>query len=117
MLNWQWDEKVGEVDIYNYDKVVTYSLYQGNAFLIFVYEYTENGKSMYSVNNCFVDEAHAKRALGIDKNSKTTYGDNTLNQPSYKLQEIRIKKKDYKHTKKLISMLVEAFDELTIKLY
>ncbi len=46
MLQWDWDNKVGEVEIFNYDKVVTYNLYQGNAFLIMLYEYEENGEQM-----------------------------------------------------------------------
>ncbi len=117
MLQWDWDDKVGEVEIFNYDKVVTYNLYQGNAFLIMLYEYEENGKKMYSMHNFFADETHAKRMFGLDKKWKDTYGKNSFNQPKYKMKKIRIDKNKFRHTKKLVSMLVEAFDEINIELY
>lgn len=116
-LNWLWKEKIGEAEIFNYDKVVTCNLYKGNAFLIFIYEYEQDGKEMYNVSYFFADEAHAKRSLGLDKNYKETYGDNLLNHDKYKLQKIRINKKEYKYTNKLVSMLTKAFDEITIELY
>lgn len=117
MLNWNWEDKVGEVEILNRDKAVTYTLYQGNAFLIMLYEYEEDGKDMYSMHNFFADETHAKRMLGLDKKWKDTYGKNCFDQPQYKMLKIRIKKSEYSYTKKLVAMLVEAFDELTIEIY
>ena len=116
-LNWSWNRKVGEVEIFNRDKVVTYPLYQGNAFLIMVYEYKENGEDMYTVHNFFVDETHAKRMFGLDKKWKDTYGTNYFAQDHYKMKKIRIKKSEYSYTKKLVNMLVEAFDDLAIELY
>ena len=118
MLQWDWENKVGEVEMFNYDKVVTYNLYQGNAFLIMIYEYNEDGKDMYSMHNFFADETHAKRMLGLDKKWKDTYGKNSFNQPKYKMQKIRIKKSEYgfQNTKKLVNMLLEAFDEINIEI-
>lgn len=117
MLNWDWECKIGEVEILNNGEVNTYTLYQGNAFLIMLYEYKENGNDMYTMASFFVDEGHAKRMFGIDKKDKNTYGINCFNQPHYKIQKIRIKKSEYSYTKKLVNMLLEAFDELTIELY
>lgn len=117
MLQWDWDKKVGEVEIYNRDKTVTYNLYQGNAFLIILYEYKENGKDMYSMHNFFEDETHAKRMFGLDKKYKDTYGKNAFNQTRYKMKKIKINKRNYSYTKKLVSMLVEAFDHITIEIY
>ena len=117
MLQWNWDNKVGEVEIFNHDKVVTYKLYEGNAFLIMLYEYEEDGKDMYSMHNFFADETHAKRMLGLDKKWKETYGNNCFDQPNYKMKKIRINKKEYTHTKKLVSMLADAFDDITIEIY
>lgn len=118
MLHWNFDEKVGEVEIFNHDKTVTYSLYKGNAFLIMLYEYEENGNQMYSMHNFFADETHAKRMFGLDKKWTDTYGTNSFNQPTYKMQRIRIKKSEYGHqnTKKLVNMLIEAFDEINIEI-
>ena len=117
MLQWDWEQKIGEVEILNNDKIDTYTLYQGNAFLIMLYEYEEDGKDMYKMSCFLVDEAHAKRVLGIDKKYKKTYGENCFDKPNYKMQKIRIKKSEYSYTKKLVDMLIEAFDELTIELY
>ena len=111
-LNWYWDDKVGEAEVFNYDKVVTYNLYQGNAFLIFIYEYKdEDGKDMYSLASFFADEAHAKRCLGLAKDC-----DNIFNTTYSKLLKVRINKK-YSYTKKLVDMLIKAFDNITIELY
>ena len=118
-ITWQWADKVGEAEIYNYDKVVTYNLYKGNAFLIFLYEYEENGKEMYSMHNFFTDERHAKRMLGIDKQDKSTYGDNCFATPNYRLQKIRLNAKKYglADTKKLLGMFAQAFDNIAIEFY
>lgn len=119
MLEWNFDKKVGEVEIFNYDEVVTCNLYKGNAFLIMLYEYEENKKQMYSMHSFFVDETHAKRMFGLDKKWKDTYGKNRFNQPKYKMQKIRINKNEYgfQNTKKLVNMLLEAFDEINIEIY
>ena len=119
MITWNFNEKVGEAIIYNYDKDYTYNLYKGNAFLIFLDEYKENGKNMYVLHNFFVDKIHAKRMLGIDMGWIDTYGDNLFNTESYKLKKIRINKEMYglKDTKMLIDMLIEAFDEIKIEIY
>lgn len=119
MITWNFNEKVGEAVIYNIDKEITYNLYKGNAFLIFLYEYKENGKDMYQLNNFFADKIHAKRMLGIDKKWTDTYGDNLFNTECYKLKKIRINKEMYglKETKMLIDMLIEAFDEIKIEIY
>ena len=119
MLQWNFDQKIGEVEIFNYDRVITCNLYQGNAFLIMLYEYKEDGKDMYALHNFFADETHAKRCFGIDKRYKDSYGKNNFNQPTYKMQKIRLKKSVYgeQNTKKLVGMLIQAFDNLTIELY
>ena len=118
MLQWHWEDKVGEAEILNDDKVYTFNLYKGNAFLIMLYEYKENGRDMYTLHNFFSDETHAKRMLGLDKKWKDTYGRNLLNQPKYKLQRIHIKKSVYgeQNTKKLVNMLNKAFDEIDIEI-
>lgn len=116
-FTWNWNRKIGEAIIYNFDKDVTYNLYQGNGFLIFIYEYEQDGKEMYNVHSFFVDEEHAKIMLGLKAGSDQKK-ENYMNKPdSYQLKKIRLNKKEYKYTKKLVDMLIQAFDEITIELY
>lgn len=110
-LQWDWDKKIGTIDIFNYDEVRTYQLYQGNAFLIILYEYNENGKDKYSMHGFFVDKEHAKNCLGITKGY-----DNIYNTEYEQIRKIRINKAKYRYTKELVDMLVKAFDNITIEI-
>lgn len=67
MIRWSWEEKVGEVTAINHDgKEYKLSLYQGNAYMVFIYE-----KDDYYHVHCFwVDEEHMKNMLGITKGHK-----------------------------------------------
>lgn len=112
-LNWDWNKKIGTIDIFNYDEVRTYQLYQGNAFLIMLWEYEEDGKEMWSMHNFFTDKEHAKNMLGLSKD----YTDNEMNRDKYYIKKIRINKAKYKYTKDLVDMLIKAFDEIEIELY
>lgn len=112
-LNWDWNKRIGTATIFNYDKEVEYSLYQGNAFLIMLYEYKEDGKDMYSMHNFLVDKDHAKNCFGLSKE----YTENIFNKEKYKLKKIRINKAKYRYTKELVDMLIKAFDDITIELF
>lgn len=112
-LNWRWDKKIGTAEIFNYDKVVTYNLYQGNAFLIMLYEYKEDGKDMWSMHNFLVDKEHAKNCFALSKG----YDDNIFNTDRYRLQKVRLNKAKYRYTKDLVDMLIKAFDNITIELF
>jgi len=118
-LYWEWKDKVGEAVFLNMqtNKEYTISLYKGNAFLIFINEYKEtdeNGEehNMYNLFSFFCDEEHGKRCLGLVKNT-----DNMFNDEYCRLTKIRINKDKYPYTKKLVSMLIKAFDEITIELF
>lgn len=111
MLNWDWDKKVGTIDIFNYDEVRTYQLYQGNAFLIMLWEYEEDGKELWSMHNFFVDKEHAKNCLGLTKGF-----DNIFNKKLYQIRKIRINKAKYRYTKDLVDMLIKAFDNISIEI-
>ena len=114
MLIWSFDKKIGTVDIFNYDEVRTYQLYQGNAFLIILWEYTDDdGKEKYSVHGFFADKDHAKNCLGLSKD----YTENTYNTNYEQIRKIRINKAKYKYTKELVDMLVKAFDNIEIEIY
>lgn len=113
-IQWHWDEKIGTVDIFNYDEVKTYSLYQGNAFLIIIYEFTgDDGKDKYQMHGFFGDKEHAKNCLGLSKG----YDDNIYNSEYEQIRKIRINKAKYKYTKDLVDMLIKAFDNISIEIY
>lgn len=111
-LNWRWNEKIGTATIFNYDKEVEYNLYQGNAFLIMLYEYKEGDKDMYTLHNFFVDKEHAKNCFGLSKD----YTENIFNTENYQLRKIRINKGKYKYTRDLVNMLIKAFDNIDIEI-
>lgn len=114
-LNWNFDEKIGEISIHQCFKGLeqdySVNLYQGNAFLIGVYE-TDNE---YTLNMFFADETHMKRCFGIDK-KYSTFGENMYLDGIDRWQKVRISRK-YKYLKKFVSALVEAFPEITIEIY
>ena len=113
-LNWNWEDKIGTIDIFNVDEVRTYSLYQGNAFLIMLWEYEENGKEMWSMHSFFVDKEHAKNMLGLSKGFDT----NAMNEERYCIKKIRLNKTKYRYTKDLVDMLLKAdFKDITIEIY
>lgn len=112
-LNWRWSEKIGTIDIFNYDKTITCNLYQGNAFLIMLYEYKEEGKDMYNMHNFLIDKEHAKNCFGLSKG----YTKNIFNQEDYRIEKIRINKAKYRYTKDLVDILIKAFDSITIELF
>lgn len=117
-LYWEWKDKCGEATFINREgKEYTVNLYKGNAFLIFINEYKETDKdgevhNMYSLHSFFADEVHAKNCLGLTKGYTNMFNDNCD-----RLVKLRLNKDKYPYTKKLIAMLVKAFDELTIELY
>ena len=60
-LNWNWNEKIGELLIRQGEKEFTISIYQGNALAIFLHEYTnEDGQKVYSLYSFFCDKEHFK---------------------------------------------------------
>ena len=81
-LTWKWDSKMGEAIIHDesQDKDFVKNLYEGNAFLIIMSEWTEGDQDLYSVYSFFADESHAKNCLGLTKNFKnvTVHKCNTL---------------------------------------
>ena len=60
-LNWNWDNKIGELLIRQGEKEFTISIYQGNALAIFIHEYVNSeGQEVYSMYNFFCDKEHLK---------------------------------------------------------
>ncbi len=122
-LNWKWDRKVGELTFTQTfkgeeTKEFTVNLYQGNAVLIMIHEWTEESdageKEMYNVWRWWADKDHMKRTLGLTKDPDCY---NIFDQPTSKVTRIRINKARSSYYKDIVSALVKAFDEITIEVY
>ena len=119
-LNWKWNEKIGEAvirqTIDSETKEYTKSLYEGNAFLIFLSEWRENNDNMYALYTFFADERHAKICLGLaadstgDKRNIFTDGFDTL-------VKLRINKKKARNYKKIVTLFAQAFDNIDIEIF
>lgn len=112
-VTWNWSEKIGTIDIFNYDEVRTYQLYKGNCFLIMLWEYEEDGKDMWQMHGFFADKEHAKNCFGLSKG----YDENIYNTKYEQIRKIRINKAKYRYTKDLVDMLIKAFDNISIEIY
>lgn len=64
-LNWQWNDKMGEV---LYKDGSKQNLYEGNALMIALHEYEENGEKYYSLTWFADDKTHLKNMLGLSRN-------------------------------------------------
>lgn len=119
-LNWLWSEKCGEIDFEQTrdgeTNTYTLSLYEGNALLIMLYEYNENGKDMYDMFSFFVDKTHAKKCLGLQKNGDGELV-NMFDDGWQKFTEIRLNKAKSRNYKDLVELFSKAFDNITIKIY
>ena len=118
-IQWRWDEKCGEAtftDNYNgNERTYTVNLYTGNAYLIFIDEWTEDGVDRYSLSNFWADKEHMKNCLGLNK--KKGYEENIHDKPYCRLTKIKINKKKCRYTKEIVTALVQAFDTINIEIY
>ena len=115
-LNWNWNEKCGEAVFEQRNGEFTVSLYQGNAYLIFLYEYKEDDADMYNLFTFWADKSHAKRCLGLEKDYEGVKY-NLYNGENNKLKKIRLNKAKCSKTAEIVGLLVKAFDDLTIEIY
>ena len=109
-ITWKWDEKCGiatfEQNIDGEQRIYTVDLYVGNCFLIMLHEFTENGNEKYSLHTFFIDEEHMERCMK----------DNIFSRFD-RLTDIRINKAKCRNWKKIVELLMNYMDEVTIKLY
>ena len=110
MLLWSWKDKCGECVVQHFDGEYTLNLYEGNAFLIFIYEYKEGEQEKYQMGAFWVDEKHMKTCLGLLKKS----GVENIHKD---IKKIRFNKAKSRNYKKIISALVQAFDNIEIEVY
>lgn len=111
-LNWNWNDKMGEViyEEYNPDHPYKTNIYQGNALMIWCNEFPNN---TYTLNNFFADLPHLKNMLGL--NAKGGYGTtNHLN--GCGIKSIRLNTR-YKSVPKILDALAKAHTNITVELY
>ncbi len=120
-LRWQWDEKCGEAIIKQTldgeTKEFTKTLYEGNAFLIFLSEWEEEGTEKYALYTFLADEEHAKICLGLKKDHAGEKNNMFVDHWGSTLKKLRINKKKCRNWKKIITLFVQAFDNLEIEIY
>lgn len=114
-LNWLWSEKCGEATLKQGDKEFALSLYTGNAFLIMLNEYEQDGEEMYSMFSFWVDEQHMKNMLGLNK--KGGYTENHYAEGWSHLTKFRLSKQKCRNINKIVPALVKAFDNIDIEIY
>ena len=118
-IQWHWNEKIGEAvirqTIGDETKEFTKTIYEGNAFMIFLNEWNEDGVDKYSLYAFFADEKHAKICLGLDKRKE--YSGNMFDDGVTKLIKLRINKKKSRYYKKIVSLFAQAFDNIEIEIY
>lgn len=105
MLLWSWNEKCGEMTMGKYSM----NLYEGNALMIMISEWTEEGEDKYQVCGFFGDKEHAKNCLGLSKGHENIYADC----PWEKLTLYRSKSKNWKQ---FIELAAKAFPDIEIHL-
>lgn len=123
-LNWQWDDKMGEV-VYQDNKYTpghpyVTNIYQGNALMIWCNEWATDPalpmtpeNTSYSLNNFCVDMTHLRNILGL--NAKKGYSESNLfNTFDVKLLRLNTK---YKSVPKIVEALAKAHTNITIELY
>ena len=60
-LRWNWDKKIGQLDIRQDEREFKIDVYKGNALAIFINEWKdEKGVERYSMYNFFCDKEHFK---------------------------------------------------------
>lgn len=106
-LNWQWKERIGSCTYVNGSKSF---LYVGNAFLIALNEWEENGKNLYSLAWFAADKKHMENQLGLTKEWKK----NSFN--DFQITEFCLNTK-YKETAQFIQLLAKAKANVKIQLY
>ena len=74
-LQWNWKDKMGKLTIRRKMKKYCINIYSGNFLAVFVYEYTDGGKEMYSLYDFFADKKHCDNII---KNHKRLFFDDEV---------------------------------------
>lgn len=119
-LHWQWDEKCGEATLVrdmgdDEEREFKLGLYTGNAYLIMLCEYEENGTEMWNMFSFWADKAHMKNCLGLNKKDGCT--ENMYATKYQKITKFRLNKGKCRYIKDIVPALVQAFDNIDIEIY
>ena len=112
-LYWDWKESVGDATFeVNNEKEVRITLYEGNALLIMLQEYQDDGEDMYNMFHFWLDKNHMKNCLGLTKGHDNAYDNDCI-----RLKKIRLNKTKSRNYKDIITALVKAFDNIEIEIF
>lgn len=115
-LYWNWKEKCGEATLKQRngeeEREFTLSLYTGNAFLIMLREYEEDGKQMYDMDSFWVDKEHMKRCLGLAKGCSNMYEEGWS-----RITKFRLNKAKCRYWKQIVPAVAQAFENIEIELF
>lgn len=117
-LNWSFKDKVGTLEFTQFklgeDRDFSVNLYQGNALLIFIYEWKEDDDEgdafHYNLYDFFADKKHMENSLGLSKGYDFNIRDNWKKFTFFK---DKISNKDLAT---IVSALVKAFPNITIEI-
>lgn len=91
----------------------TYTLYKGNAFLIALYEYKdEDGTDMYQMSWFLLDKDHAKRCLGLEKDTSNMFSE----AENFIPKNMTLYRENCPHWKDVISLFTKACPDMPIML-
>lgn len=88
-LNWNWSDKCGTIVERFGEQEWTYFLYDGNALMIALAEWEEDGRSMWNMHSFWLDEKHADACLADDSDRIVKITLNPMELPRKKLTAIR----------------------------
>lgn len=110
-LNWRWNQKVGYLVIENQEEIrktwkdYQVNLYSGNAPFIAITEWKNEDKDMYQPFTFFCDEDHAKRCLGLAKDSDYIMSG---------IKEIHLNVDMDKGTEKILKLWIKAISKYNL---
>lgn len=118
-LHWDWKEKCGEITVVQMHegeeaREFKLGLYTGNACLIMLNEWEENGEKYWSMSSFWADKQHMKNCLGLNK--KDGYDSNIYSTPYNKWTRVRLNKKKCRYFKDIMAAITQAFDDITIEI-
>ena len=108
-LQWDFRERSGTLTMTQNGTEFDINFYEGNAMMIALYEFEEDGQSKYNLQWFFLDETHAKRCLGLVKGTENMFGDEPITQ-------MTIYRDHCRNWSKIINLFVKAFPHIQITL-
>lgn len=114
-LHWDFNNKIGKVHGNKYGRDYTFYLYNGNAMLIAVNEFEDNGKEMYNVAWWLDDENHARLMLGLKKPRFGGEQYNRLEDDGIKRIELAKNCRDLRKIRKLFAEAMPNVELVTVE--